>query len=61
MEEQIKELQEQNDRLRKELDFFLNLFMQVRDTLTNAGQYLYFSPESLRSLLIAIDNIVRPL
>ena len=61
MEQQIEELQEENVRLRKDLEFFLDLFTRVRDTLTQAGQYLQFSPEGLRSLLTAIDDIVRPL
>jgi hypothetical protein len=61
MEEQIKELQEQNDRLRKDLDFFMMLFTRVRDTLTNAGYYPHFSYENLQSLITAIDDIVRPL
>jgi hypothetical protein len=61
MEEQIKELQEQNDRLRKDLDFFMMLFTRVRDTLTQADGYSYFSYEKLQSLITAIDDIVRPL
>ena len=61
MEQQIKELQEENVRLRKDLEFFLVLFTKVRDTLTQAGSYTYFSYEQLQSLLTAIDDIVRPL
>ena len=61
MEDQIKELQEQNAALRKDLEFFVNLFTRVRDTLTQAGYYTHFSYENLQSLITAIDDIVRPL